>query len=120
MSEQTSDKGPAVRFPPPFVPLLVLGAGMFLHWLLPLSSMTIAGSGGRYAIGGASVVAGLIFMALAIGWFRKTGQDPAPWTESQKLVLEGICKWTRNPMCPGMGLLQGGLGPLSVACGRSC
>jgi protein-S-isoprenylcysteine O-methyltransferase Ste14 len=112
LSEQTTAKGPAVRFPPPLVPLLALGAGMLVHWLLPLSTTIIAGGGARYAIGGALVVGGLISMALAIGWFRKTGQDPAPWTESPELILEGVYKWTRNPMYLGMGLLQAGLGLL--------
>lgn len=112
MSEQTSKKGPAVRLPPPVVPLLALGVGMLIHWLLPLSTTTIAGGGARYAIGGALVVGGLLLMAFAIGWFRKTGQDPKPWTESPELILEGIYRWTRNPMYLGMGLLQAGLGLL--------
>jgi len=110
LSEQTPEKGPAVRFPPPFVPLIALGAGMLLHWVQPLSTTTVVGNGGRFAIGGALVFAGLASMGLAIGWFRKTGQDPKPWTESPELILEGVYKWTRNPMYLGMGLLQAGLG----------
>lgn len=112
MSEQTSANGPAVRFPPPFVPLLALGAGMLVHWLLPLPTTIVAGDGGRYVIGGALVVAGLTSMALAIGWFRKTGQDPKPWTESPELIVEGVYQWTRNPMYLGMGMLQAGIGLL--------
>jgi protein-S-isoprenylcysteine O-methyltransferase Ste14 len=111
LSEQTSNKGPAVRFPPPLVPLLALGAGMLVHWLLPLST-NIGRGGARIAIGGALVVGGLTCTALAFGWFRKTGQDPAPWKESPELIVEGVYQWTRNPMYLGMGLLQAGLGLL--------
>ncbi len=111
MSEETAAKGPPVRIPPPVVPLIMLGFGMLAHWFVPLS--TPLGRGGvRFAVGGALAAAGLAAMGLAMGWFRKTGQDPVPWTESPELIVEGIYKRTRNPMYLGMGLLQGGLGLL--------
>ena len=91
--------------------MLALAVGMGIHWLYPLS--TALGTGAlRFAVGGVLVIAGLAAMGLAIGWFRKTGQDPAPWKESPELIIEGIYKWTRNPMYLGMGLLQAGLGLL--------
>jgi len=49
---------------------------------------------------------------MAIGLFRKSGQDPAPWASSPELIGEGIYRWTRNPMYLGMGLIQAGLGAL--------
>ena len=111
MSEEAEAKGAAVRFPPPAVPVLALAVGMGIHWFYPLS--TAQGTGAlRFAVGGVLVVGGLAAMGLAIGWFRKTGQDPAPWKETPELIIEGIYKWTRNPMYLGMGLLQAGLGLL--------
>ena len=89
MSEQAEAKGAAVRFPPPVVPLLALALGMLVHWFFPLS--TALGSGGlRFAIGGLLVVVGLALMALAMGWFRKTGQDPTPWTASPELIQSRV------------------------------
>ena len=111
MSEEPEARGAAVRFPPPVVPVLALAVAMGIHWFYPLS--TALGTGAlRFAVGGVLVASGLASMGLAIDWFRKTGQDPAPWKESPELIVEGIYKWTRNPMYLGMGLLQAGLGLL--------
>ena len=68
--------------------------------------------GTRFAVGGLLAAGGVALMGLAIGWFRKTEPDPAPWKEPPELIVEGIYKWTQNPMYLGMGLLQAGLGLL--------
>lgn len=111
MSELEPAKGAAVRFPPPVVPVVMLVFGMMAHRFVPLPAGWDWGAS-RLAAGGSLCVGGLVLMGLAIGWFRKTGQDPTPWKESPELIAEGIYKWTRNPMYLGMGLLQGGLGLL--------
>jgi protein-S-isoprenylcysteine O-methyltransferase Ste14 len=110
-NETNEKKGAAVRFPPPFVPLIALALGMVLHWFVPLST-PIARGAPRFVIGGGLVVLGVALMAMAFGWFRKTGQDPAPWEESPELIVEGVYRWTRNPMYLSMGMLQAGLGIL--------
>jgi protein-S-isoprenylcysteine O-methyltransferase Ste14 len=111
MSEEKDRGGAAVRVPPPLVPVIALVLGFAAAWLFGDLPNPIAGSE-RFAIGGFFVVAGFWLMAMAIGLFRKSGQDPAPWASSPELIAEGIYRWTRNPMYLGMGLLQVGLGAL--------
>ncbi len=103
----SESEGAAVRFPPPFVPLIGLVVGLVIQRFIPLS---IAGGGVRWGLGTVLVVAGLALMGLAFGWFRKTGQDPKPWTEAPELIVEGVYRHSRNPMYVAMGLLQAGFG----------
>ncbi len=111
MSEETKRDGAAVRIPPPIIPVVGLGAGFALSWMVgPLPNPLLGAA--RFAIAGILLAAGLGLMAAAIGLFRSTGQDPAPWESSPELIATGIYKFTRNPMYLGMGLMQGGLGIL--------
>ena len=110
MSETTEERGAAVRFPPPFVPLIGLALGLALEWIAPLP--IALGSVLRFGLGGLFTVAGLALMVLAMGRFRETGQDPKPWEPSPSLIATGIYRFTRNPMYVAMGFLQGGLGLL--------
>jgi len=109
MSEVDGSDGAAVRFPPPFVPLIALVLGVVLHlWLLPLS-IPLAG-GLRYGIAGLLLGLGTMLMLGAFGLFRRTGQDPKPWESTPEIISTGIYRLTRNPMYVSMGLLQGGIG----------
>lgn len=97
-----------VRIPPPSVYLIAVLAGVVLQAVVPLA----------LPLGGASAVAlglivGLLGVALvgaAFGLFRRTGQDPKPWTPSPEMITGGIYRWTRNPMYIGMATLQAGIG----------
>ncbi len=108
MTESEKD-GAAVRFPPPFVPLIALGVGVLAHWLVWPLPIPVAGPV-RYGIAGLLVVAALGLMAGAIGLFRSTGQDPAPWEETPAVIASGVYRYTRNPMYVGLGLVQAVLG----------
>jgi protein-S-isoprenylcysteine O-methyltransferase Ste14 len=113
MSDATSptpeQDGAAVRFPPPFVPVILLGVGLVLHgflWPLPLP---IAGVW-RWVLAGALLLAGLGLGLGAIGLFQRTGQDAKPWEPTPEIISTGVYRFTRNPMYLGMGLLQAGIG----------
>ena len=108
-SEPEASDGAAVRFPPPFVPVIGLVIGIVLEqWVLPISQplMPII----RYGVGGLLIVVGLLLMAAAFGLFRSTGQDPKPWEATPEIISTGIYGFTRNPMYVSMGLLQAGIG----------
>jgi protein-S-isoprenylcysteine O-methyltransferase Ste14 len=108
-SEADGSDGAAVRFPPPFVPLIALVLGLVVDlWLLPLS-IPLAG-GVRYGVAGLLLGLGAMLMAGAFGLFRKTGQDPKPWESTPEIISTGIYRFTRNPMYVSMGLLQAGIG----------
>jgi protein-S-isoprenylcysteine O-methyltransferase Ste14 len=110
MSETQSKQGGAnVRFPPPllFVGLIAVGVTLrFLLWpfVAPVSLWA------RIIVSAMFFVAGLALGVLALGWFKRTGQHPRPWLPSPVLIVEGIYRYTRNPMYVGMTCLQTGIG----------
>jgi protein-S-isoprenylcysteine O-methyltransferase Ste14 len=112
MSEENGNSdGAAVRFPPPFVPLIALAAGIVLHRFVQPFPLPVDGAL-RWGLGAVLVVLGLGAMAAAFGLFRRTGQDPAPWESTPEIIASGIYRYTRNPMYLSMGLLQAGIGVL--------
>jgi protein-S-isoprenylcysteine O-methyltransferase Ste14 len=100
--------GAAVRFPPPFVPLIALVAGLVVQLVAPLS-MPVAGVL-RWGLALAGVAAGAGLIAAAFGLFQRSGQDPKPWLATPEIISSGVYAWTRNPMYLGMCVLQAGLG----------
>lgn len=108
-SEPEVKDGAAVRFPPPFVPVIALVVGVVLEmWVLPISPPL--SSVLRFGVGGLLIVVGLALMGAAFGLFRSTGQDPKPWESTPEIISTGIYGFTRNPMYVSMGLLQAGIG----------
>jgi protein-S-isoprenylcysteine O-methyltransferase Ste14 len=95
----------AVRLPPPLVYAFAIIAGIVLHWFavpfalgLPLAA--------RIAAAAVSGAGGLALLAAAAGLFKRSGQDPKPWTVTPEIISSGIYGITRNPMYVAMGLLQ--------------
>ncbi|MBW2395430.1 MAG: isoprenylcysteine carboxylmethyltransferase family protein [Deltaproteobacteria bacterium] len=108
-TEDEPTDGAAVRFPPPFVPLIALVLGGLLQhlaWPLPLPVEGALGLG----MGAVLCVAALAMMAAAFGLFRRTGQDPKPWESTPEILSTGIYRFSRNPMYVAMGLLLAGIG----------
>lgn len=108
-SESENETGAAVRFPPPFVPVIALVVGAVVqHWLWPLAIPLEGGL--RYGIASLLIITGLALMLAAFGLFRATGQDPKPWASTPEIISTGIYGYTRNPMYVSMGLLLAGIG----------
>ena len=108
MDTAASD-GAAVRFPPPFVYAIALVAGALLQgFVLPLPFGVSFGA--RVAVAAVAAGLGVALIAAAIGLFRRTGQDPAPWESTPEIISTGIYRYTRNPMYVGMALLQLAIG----------
>ncbi len=95
----------AVRFPPPFVFLLGIAAGLGLHYLLPLPLPILPGPWKR-ALVLAPALVGLGLLVSSLLHFFRTKQDPEPWKPTPELIAVGIYRWTRNPMYLGMAFLQ--------------
>lgn len=94
-----------MRFPPPLVYAFAIIAGIVLHWFavpfelgLPLAA--------RIAAAAVSGAGGLALLVAAAGLFKRSGQDPKPWTVTPEIISSGIYGITRNPMYVSMGLLQ--------------
>ena len=103
------ERGARVRFPPPLVFLGGILLGVACEYLVAPAPVPV----GRAisAIGGlVLLIAGVGFIASARVHFTRTGQSPIPWTPSSSLILQGLYRYTRNPMYVGMTLVQLGVG----------
>ncbi len=101
--------GAAVRIPPPLVYLGAVIVGVLVHaFVVPLPIELALGL--RITVGVAATVPSLVLMGLAIGLFRRTGQDPKPWVTTPEIISTGVYRITRNPMYVGMALLQIAIG----------
>jgi protein-S-isoprenylcysteine O-methyltransferase Ste14 len=109
MNASPSERGARVRFPPP----LVFISGLILGVVLGRVATPAPAPLDRTA----SLVIGILVLLVGVGFiaaahlhFRRTGQNPIPWTPSPSLIAQGPYRFTRNPMYLGMTLIQTGLG----------
>jgi protein-S-isoprenylcysteine O-methyltransferase Ste14 len=101
---------PGVRFPPPLIFALGLGAGLALEYVY--ASLPLLDSERAWWLDLHAAAIGLVAIWLigsALGGFRRKGTDPRPWREDSALVIEGIYEHTRNPMYLGMALAYGAI-----------
>ncbi len=114
MSDESSGSDrAAVRFPPPLVAVLTILAGYGLERVVPLAAAPTMPSVVRYGGGGFVVAASVAVLSVwPIILFRRSGQDPRPWTPTPELLVDGPYRFTRNPMylmmvlvCAGASLL---------------
>ena len=103
------ERGARVRFPPPLVFAGFVALGIALQYAIAPIPLPV----GRWialAAGILVLLAGVALIVAAFRLFKRTGQEPAPWTPSPELLLEGPYRFTRNPMYLGLTLVQIGLG----------
>jgi protein-S-isoprenylcysteine O-methyltransferase Ste14 len=105
---EPAEHGANVRIPPPliFIGFIILGA-LLQYAIAPISFPDDAWI---RIVGVVIVAAGLFLIFSALAPFRRTGQDPKPWTPSPELIVEGPYRWTRNPMYVGLTCILFGLG----------
>lgn len=103
-----SPKGPGVKIPPPLIFASFLVVGIAIDRLLTRWTTTVPVVP-RYAMGLFLCVGGVALVAWALGLFRRAGTRPEPWQPSSALVVEGVYRYTRNPMYVGMAALYAAL-----------
>ena len=101
---------PVVRVPPPLIALVAILAGVALDRLALDLAVGLLGGAVRWGAAAAFGSTGVALIGLAFIHFRRTGQDPKPWTHSPELIREGIYRHSRNPMYVGLALIQLGVG----------
>ena len=109
---QIDDNSPRVRFPPPLVFIGTLLAGMALEKWMGSPEIPLIGYGLLHTLGMLAVVLGIGIILSAHGLFFRSKTDTRPWKASDTLVIEGVYKWTRNPMYLGMALTYAGIAML--------
>src|SRR5438477_8432579 len=106
MSDVENRQGGArVWFPPPLVFAAAILIGAFLPGLRPRVWVSAPA-------GAVLVVLGAALFVWSLGWFRRTGQNPRPWTPTAELIVAGPYRFSRNPIYLGMTLLTIGIGGL--------
>jgi protein-S-isoprenylcysteine O-methyltransferase Ste14 len=96
-----------VRFPPPAIYAILIGAGFLLQrrwpeeiWPGHVREMRVAGAF-LFAVGAAL---GL----WAVATFRRSGTSPNPMAPTRALAAGGPYRFTRNPMYLGISILSAG------------
>ena len=97
---------PGVLALPPLIYLATVGAGLILHWLLPLvmplpAAMRWAGAG--------LVLAGFILAGVARTAFARAGTNVNPTQPAIVLVTSGPYGFSRNPMYIALAMIFIGL-----------
>ncbi len=100
---QNAQGGARVRIPPPLIFLGFIVLGVWLHHRRPL--VVAIPPIVRHVAAGLVGAAGAALVATSFNWFRRTGQNAAPWKPSPTLILQGPYKFSRNPMYLGMALV---------------
>ena len=105
---QIDEDSAKVKFPPPFIFLGGLVAGILIGWLLDFPSFDMDETT-KIVAAGALLVVGFGIGLAAMSVFRRRGPNVEPWRASTMIVAEGVFRWTRNPMYLGMTLVYCGL-----------
>lgn len=103
LSGETRDH-PGVIAPPPLAFAGFLAAGVFVDryvsgWSLPPPALPVQVTAFLFG------ATGLVFLAGALGLFRRAGTRPEPWQPTTAIVTSGVYRVTRNPMYVGMALV---------------
>lgn len=104
----STERGANVHIPPPLVYIGFILLGALLQYAI--APIPFPDDTWIRIVGVIIVVAGLILIFSALATFRRTGQDPKPWTPSPELIVQGPYRWTRNPMYVGLSCILVGLG----------
>jgi len=100
-------KGPAVKFPPPLITLVVILSAYGLQQLMPLN---IAQSAGLMPTGFAIIGLALIIIAISAVSFIRAKTHLEPWKPTSTIVSSGIFTLSRNPIYVGLCISCIGIG----------
>lgn len=114
MKAETKPANPEVRFPPPFIFLLGLGAA----WFLETRAQRIAifheprATDIAQTVGVVLLIVGLVVMFWGMLTFAQSKTAILPMRPASRIVVHGPYRFTRNPMYVGMALayLGGAIG----------
>ncbi|HJO12388.1 MAG: isoprenylcysteine carboxylmethyltransferase family protein [Gammaproteobacteria bacterium] len=104
---QEDKKGAGVKFPPPFILLAAIVAGLILDYLYPLS----LGVPQALQILGAPVLAAGVALPILLALsFRRVKTNIEPWKPTHVIITTGVYAYSRNPIYLGFCLVSLGLG----------
>ncbi|WP_447724113.1 methyltransferase family protein [Sphingomonas koreensis] len=106
--EPKRDAPPAIAgvlAPPPLIYLGFLAIGLILEFFVVRTQGLDMPASLRWTVVAVLGLAGLAAIAAAVLRFRRAGTPAPPWLPTTAFVVEGIYRFTRNPMYLGMTLI---------------
>jgi len=100
---------PGVIAPPPLIFLGYLIAGIALEYLVVRTQRLDMPGSLRWTVVALFLLAGGGLIFAALGRFKAAGTPAPPWQPTTAFVVQGVYRWTRNPMYLGMTLAYLGL-----------
>ena len=98
-----SSDNPGVIAPPPLIYAGVLTLGLVVHFTI-LPVQTGWPRGWRYSVAVLLVIAAILLIAGALRRFSQAGTNVEPWKPSTAIVVDGVYRFTRNPIYLAMAL----------------
>jgi len=88
-------RGPSLKFPPPLLPLTLIGIGYLIDVYLPLP---INEYSALWLTGLVVVIASLCLAAIALIQFLRAKTHIEPWQPTTFIIQSGIFRYSRNPI----------------------
>lgn len=105
---ESSERGPGVAFPPPFVFVVGFGLGWLLGRFVPLFQNMVPHAAVEM-VGAILAGAGLAGLMWAMSTFVTSGTSIVPIKRASTLVTHGPYRYSRNPMYASLTLAYAGL-----------
>jgi len=102
--ESTSDTAGVIA-PPPLIYLGFLIIGLALEFLVVRTQGLDMPASLRWTVVSVFALAGAAAITAAVLRFRRAGTPAPPWQPTTAFVVQGIYRFTRNPMYLGMTLI---------------
>ncbi len=96
---------PLIRYRPPRIAMLLLAIAAAVHWLTPIRGFSVFSS-----VALSIVLAALGFAVMLFAWwqFKEHAVAICPGDTTERLITDGVYRFTRNPMYLGIGLMLTG------------
>lgn len=111
---------PRIKFPPPLAFIGTLLAGWALEGWIGYPAIPVIPYDTLYSFGIFALVLGAAIILTAQGLFVRSRTDSRPWKADSNLIVEGVYKWSRNPMYLGMALVYLGVAMLNDSGTQLC
>jgi len=108
MQSHDDTRGPGLKFPPPLLPLALIGIGYLTDVYLPLP---INGGSGLWLTGLVVLITSLCLAIVVVLQFSRAKTHVEPWQPTTLIIQSGIFRFSRNPIYLAycMATLGGGL-----------
>jgi hypothetical protein len=88
-------RGPGLKFPPPLLPLTLIGSGYLADIYLPLP---ISEESGLWLTGLVVVIAAVCLALIAVLQLLRAKTHLEPWQPTTFIIQSGIFRYSRNPI----------------------